>query len=162
MSENGLDDLDMQLINVLAKDARVSNRKIATELGVTEGTVRGRIKRLQQDGMIAFTALTSFGMAKQKKMAILGIQVDVDKVHEVAGKIAEMGSISGVLITIGRFNIMAICIFDELEALHSATAEKILTVPGVHHIETSIAVKTVKYNARTVKITDQKRILNGN
>ncbi|MDE2436305.1 MAG: AsnC family transcriptional regulator, partial [Sphingomonadales bacterium] len=51
-----LDHLDRQLIETLSSDARVSNRKIASELGVTEGTVRGRIKRLQQDGLIAFTA----------------------------------------------------------------------------------------------------------
>ena len=45
MSAPQLDDLDRQLIEVLARDARVSNRKIAGDLGVTEGTVRGRIKR---------------------------------------------------------------------------------------------------------------------
>ena len=39
------DELDLQLIELLSRDARVSNRKIAAELGVTEGTVRGRIKR---------------------------------------------------------------------------------------------------------------------
>ena len=37
-----LDDLDRKLIDVLSKDARISNRKIAADLGVTEGTVRGR------------------------------------------------------------------------------------------------------------------------
>ena len=56
MSAPLIDDLDRQLIDILSNDARVSNRKIAADLGVTEGTVRGRIKRLQQDGLIAFTA----------------------------------------------------------------------------------------------------------
>jgi DNA-binding Lrp family transcriptional regulator len=54
MSAPQLDQLDQQLIAILALDARVSNRKIAADLGMTEGTVRGRIKRLQQEGMIAF------------------------------------------------------------------------------------------------------------
>ena len=36
-----LDTLDHQLIDLLSRDARVSNRKIAADLGVTEGTVRG-------------------------------------------------------------------------------------------------------------------------
>ena len=49
MSAVQLDDLDRQLIEILGRDARVSNRKIAGDLGVTEGTVRGRIKRLQQE-----------------------------------------------------------------------------------------------------------------
>ena len=44
MSRPNLDDLDRQLIEILSRDARLSNRKIAADLDVTEGTVRGRIK----------------------------------------------------------------------------------------------------------------------
>jgi len=151
-----LDALDQQLIDVLSKDARISNRKIAADLGVTEGTVRGRIKRLQQEGMIAFTAITSFGLANSSKMAIIGVQVDVDKVRDIADLISELPSINAVMITMGRFNVMAFCLFSELDDLHAIASEQILTFPGVHHVETSIAAKTIKYNARTVKITDAK------
>ena len=65
------DELDLQLIELLSRDARVSNRKIAAELGVTEGTVRGRIKRLQQDRLIAFTAITGLEMAEKSRLALL-------------------------------------------------------------------------------------------
>ena len=161
MSQPVLDELDQQLIKVLSKDARVSNRKIAADLGVTEGTVRGRVKRLQQEGMIAFTAITSFGLANSAKMAIIGVQAEVDQVREVADKIAAMSSLNAVMITMGRFNIMAFCVFNELDDLHEIASEQILSLPGVHHVESSIAVKTVKYNARTVKITDKTPISNG-
>ncbi|GAB5487214.1 MAG: Lrp/AsnC family transcriptional regulator [Parasphingorhabdus sp.] len=161
MKQPALDDLDEQLIEVLSKDARVSNRKIAADLGVTEGTVRGRVKRLQQEGMIAFTAITSFGLANSAKMAIIGVQAEVDQVREVAGKIADMSAINAVMITMGRFNIMAFCVFNELDDLHEIASEQILAIPGVHHVESSIAVKTVKYNARTVKITEKSATTNG-
>ena len=36
---------------------------------------------------------------------------------------------------------------------NAMSPDQILAVPGVHHVETSIAVKTVKYNARIAKIT---------
>ena len=39
-----LDDLDRRIIGVLSKDARVSNRRIAALLGVTEGTIRSRLR----------------------------------------------------------------------------------------------------------------------
>ena len=77
MADAQVDDLDLQLIELLSRDARVSNRKVASELGVTEGTVRGRIKRLQQDGLIAFTAITSFGMAQKSRLAFISIQAEV-------------------------------------------------------------------------------------
>ena len=154
MSAPQLDDLDRQLIEVLARDARVSNRKIAVDLGVTEGTVRGRIKRLQQDGLISFTAITSFGLADSARMAFIGVQAEFSDVREVARQIAELSQVNAVMLTMGRFNILAICLFNSLDHLHEVASDKILAIPGVHHVETSIAVKTLKYNARVVRITE--------
>lgn len=148
-----LDALDKQLIDMLARDARVSNRKIAAELGVTEGTVRGRIKRLQQDGLIAFTAITGFEMGTRARLAFINVQADVDQVREVARQISELPGINAVLITMGQFNITAMALVDELDALVDIANDQILSLAGVHHVETSIAVKTAKYNARMAKIT---------
>ena len=153
MTQPQIDDLDRQLIEILSKDARTSNRRIAADLGVTEGTVRGRIRRLQKEGLIAFTAITSFELADNTKMAFIGAQVDVDRVREVATRIAELDSINAVMVTMGRFNVTAICLFNELERLHEISSEQILAIEGVHHVETSIAVKTLKYNSRIVRIT---------
>lgn len=154
MSSPQLDAVDRQLIEILSRDARVSNRKIATDLGVTEGTVRGRIKRLQQERLIAFTAITSFGLEDPTKLAFIGIQADIQNVQAIARQIADLPSINAVIITMGRFTILAVCLFNELDQLHDVSSNQILAIPGVHHIETSIAVKTLKYNPRIARITD--------
>jgi len=153
MADVQVDDLDLQLINLLSSDARVSNRKVASELGVTEGTVRGRIKRLQQDGLIAFTAITSFGMVQKSRLAFISVQAEVERVRDIAQLISDLPMINAVMITLGQFNILAMCLFDELDQLVETASDRILEIPGVHHVETSIAVKTVKYNARMAKIT---------
>lgn len=154
MSDVQIDELDQQLIEILSKDARTSNRRIAADLGVTEGTVRGRIRRLQKDRLIAFTAITSFELADTTKMAFVGVQVEVDRVREIAEKVADLPDINAVMVTMGRFNITAICLFNELYRLHEIASEQILSIDGVHHVETSIAVKTLKYNSRIVRITE--------
>jgi Lrp/AsnC family transcriptional regulator, regulator for asnA, asnC and gidA len=156
-----LDELDRQLIDLLARDARVSNRKIAAELGVTEGTVRGRIKRLQQDRLISFTAITGLQMARKSQLAFIRVQAEVEKTREVARQIAEMPPINAVMITMGSFNIVAMTLFDELEDLVEVASDRILSIPGVHHVETSIAVKTMKYNARIAKITEGAALADG-
>ena len=153
-STTQLDELDRQLIELLGRDARVSNRKIAAELGVTEGTVRGRIKRLQQEGLIAFTAITGFEMAAKSRLAFVSVQADVEQVRAIARQIAELPLINGVMITMGQFNILAMCLFEELDHHVEIASDSILSIPGVHHVETSIAVKTIKYNARMAKITN--------
>ena len=154
MTAPQIDDLDRQLIEILSRDARVSNRKIAADLNVTEGTVRGRIKRLQQEKLIAFTAITSFGLENASKLAFIGVQADMHRVREIAREIADLPLVNAVMITLGRFNILAFCLFSELDLLHEVASDQILAVPGVHHVETSIAVKTIKYNPRIVRITE--------
>ncbi len=148
-----LDELDLRLIKLLSQDARVSNRTIAGQLGVTEGTVRGRIKRLQSERLIAFTAITGLAMARKSRFAFINIQADVGSVRAVTQEIAGIPQIDGVMALAGQFNILALCTFDELETLAHIASDRILALPGVRHVETAIAVRTFKYNARMVKIT---------
>lgn len=154
MTDSPIDEMDRQLIEMLAQDARISNRKIALALNVTEGTVRGRIKRLQQERLMSFTAITSFDLGTANKLAFIGIQADIGSVKNIAAAISEIKAVTSILITMGRFNILAICLFNELEELHAVASDQILSLSGVHHVETSVAVKTLKYNSRIVRITD--------
>lgn len=154
MSKPDLDELDHQLIDILAQDARVSNRKIASDLGVNEGTVRGRIKRLQQDKLISFTALTGLKLEKATNLAFIGVQADVSHVRQIARDIAHIPLVKAVMITLGPVNIMATCLYDDLDDLHRLASGQILSMPGVDHVETSLAVKTVKFTNRVVRITD--------
>ena len=153
MAQPQLDELDRQLIETLSSDARVSNRKIAAELGVTEGTVRGRIKRMQTEGLIAFTAITSFQLAENSRLAFITIQADVDRVREIARDISAIDHINAVMVTMGQFNILAMGLFNELDTLVEIASDRILSLNGVHHVETSIAVKTLKYNTRMAHIS---------
>ncbi|MEM4151114.1 MAG: AsnC family transcriptional regulator [Nitrososphaerota archaeon] len=47
-----LDELDRQIIELMRRDARRSYQSIGRELGVSEGTVRKRVKRLIKSGVI--------------------------------------------------------------------------------------------------------------
>ena len=154
MAKADLDELDRKLIDLLGRDARVSNREIARQLGVTEGTVRGRIKRLQHDGLIRFTAVTSIEMEPRLRMAFVWIQADLNHVLQVGEQLKENPDIGAVLVVTGRFNLLAIYLFQDLDDLVDLAADRILALPGVHHVETAIAVRTAKYNARVVRIVD--------
>ncbi|OCC24815.1 AsnC family transcriptional regulator [Croceicoccus estronivorus] len=153
MAGPSIDDLDRQLIGVLAEDARVSNRRVASDLGVTEGTVRCRIKRLQQENLISFTAITGLELASKSRLGKIRIQTEAVHQRQLAETISRMDPINAVMLTLGSFNILAMCLFDDLEELAALASERILALPGVQHVETSVAVRQVKYNALISKIT---------
>ncbi|MEM0272626.1 MAG: AsnC family transcriptional regulator, partial [Thermoprotei archaeon] len=47
-----MDQLDQRLLELLRQNSRTSNTQIARKLGITEGAVRNRIKKLVQTGVI--------------------------------------------------------------------------------------------------------------
>jgi len=148
-----LDEFDHQILEVLAGDARLSNRKIAQALGVTEGTIRGRLKRLQEENYLRFTAITALSYLGNPLLIFIGVTAEQARVKEVAQAIAEMDGIRSVIITLGRFNIHVVGMYGTLDEVLNIANNAILAVPGVRHVETSISVKQLKYDSRLAKIT---------
>ena len=52
-----MDELDRKIIALLQMDGRASNAKIAREVGVSEGTVRRRLRRLIEDDVVNVVAV---------------------------------------------------------------------------------------------------------
>ncbi len=148
-----LDAFDHQILEVLSEDARLSNRKIALALGVTEGTIRGRLKRLQEENYLRFTAVTGPAYLGNPMLVFIGVTAEQARVREVAEAVAEMRGIRSVIITLGRFNLHVVGMYAELEEVLDIANNAILALPGVRHVETSISVKQLKYDSRIAKIT---------
>jgi len=152
-----LDELDRRIVDLLTVDARVSNRQIAAQLGVTEGTIRCRINRLESGGAIRLTAVTNVAFAGSPKVVLIGIQAHHAELKALSQRIAAMPEIGCVILMLGRFDILAIGLFGALEDIVEVANNRILALPGVRHVETSIAVKTLKYDYRAAKITPARR-----
>lgn len=153
MAKPSLDDLDRKLIQLLAEDARVSNRRIAAKLDVTEGTVRGRIKRLQQENLIRFTAITGIDTIDALRLVFIYISADPSQARALADQIADFPKIQGVLTMLGRHNILAIGLYSDLGEMMEIATQRIVELPGVYDVKTALTVSTLKYDARTVRIT---------
>ena len=147
-----IDDLDQKIIALLSDDARLSNRKIAAELGFTEGTIRSRVKRLEDENYIRFTAVTSMAHMNTPQLAQIGIHAEQSMIRDVAEQVSKIAEINAVIILLGRFDILAIGLFEGLEDVHQIASNKILDIKGVRLVETSLVIDTVKYDNRIAKI----------
>jgi DNA-binding Lrp family transcriptional regulator len=153
-----LDDLDRRIIEKLGHDARVSNRQIAAELKVTEGTIRSRIKRLQVEGLIQFTVVTDFRVAGSPNLVMLGIHADPSRVAALARQIAEIPEINCVIVLLGRYSLLAMGLFTSIEQLNAMIFTRIRALEGVRDVETSISVHNVKYEVGLARITGPKSV----
>lgn len=153
MSRHRLDPLDRKIVEKLSRDARISNRAIAAELNVTEGTIRSRIKRLQKEGLIHFTVVTDFRLAGSPNLCMMGIDADPSRVTELAEQLRRMPEINCVVLLLGRYNLLAMGLFTNIEQLNELVTKKIRSLPGVQRVETAVSVHNLKYEAGVAKIT---------
>jgi Transcriptional regulators len=147
-----LDELDQKIVDKLARDARISNRAIAAELGVTEGTIRSRIKRLQGEGLIQFTVVKDFRMEGSPNLCMLGIDADPERVPSLAEALSELPEINCVVVLLGRYSLLAMGLFTNIEQLNAVVTGKIRTLQGVQRVETAISVHNLKYEPGVAKI----------
>jgi len=157
MSEPQLDELDQRIIEQLARNARVSNRQIAGSLGVTEGTIRTRIKDLQEQRLIQFTVVTDLRLAGSPNLVMLGVHAEPARVPALAQELARIPEIGAVVVLLGRYNLLATGLFTSLVEVHQLIRNRILPLRGVRSVETSVSVQNFKYNFGMARITPEVR-----
>ena len=76
--------------------------------------------------------------------ALIGVQVDPDKVDEVAIKLAKLEHTRWVTITTGTYDVFAWATFPNAEALGRFLRDEIGTIDGVRRTETFVNLQVMK------------------
>ena len=139
-----MDELDRKIIQLLQRDGRASNARIAREVGVSEGTVRRRLKRLVQDGVINIIAVPNMEKMGYGTAALVGLRADPGRVDQVADQVAQLDEVHYVAITTGAFDIFAWVAVISAEELGVFLRSKVGVIPGVNRTETFVNLSTKK------------------
>jgi len=139
-----MDELDSKIIDLLQENGRSSNAKIARDVGVSEGTVRRRLKRLVQDEVIHVVAMADPQKMGYGSEALIGIQTDPDKVDQVAETLSHLAQVRWVAITTGSYDIFVWGTLPTAEELGIFLRTKIGTIPGVRRTETFVTLSIHK------------------
>ena len=141
-----MDELDRKIIQILQDNGRASNARIARDVGVSEGTVRRRLKTLVEGGVIKVVALPDPEVLGYDTEALVGIQVDPDKIDDVAKLLVELKESSWVSVTTGSFDIFCWVTLPSSEELGNFLKAAVGTIPGVRRTETFVSLSVRKRN----------------
>ena len=141
-----VDELDRRMIQLLQRNGRASNARLAREVGVSEGTVRRRLKRLLEEDIIKVVAFPDPEMFGYGTEALVGVQVDPDKTNEVASNLSVLRETSWVSVTTGAFDIFTWVTLPSSVELGTFLNTKVRTVPGVRRTETFVNLQIPKRN----------------
>ena len=135
-----MDELDSRIIEMLQQDGRASNAGIARKVGVSEGTVRRRLKRLIQEEYIQVIGLPDSSKLGLTSQALVGVQVDPDKVDQVADGLYDLDEVTWVATTTGTYDVFAWVSLSSAEALGVFLRTKAGIIPGVRRTETFVSL----------------------
>ncbi len=148
-----LDEADLAIVERLSLDARVSNREIADRLGVTEGTVRARVKRMEEEKLIRITAVTNIDRFKDAALAYIWIEVERSgQTKAVAEQLADITELGFVGVMLGRSDILAITMVRNAEHLAEFVHQRISIVEGVRGAHSTLGVNFIKHDYRMARI----------
>ncbi len=139
-----LDETDRAIIAVLERDARTSLRTIAEEVGVAQGTVSNRVKRLEAMGIVrGYGVDLDAALVGWTMTVVIGIRIVKGRLMEVQNKIAEDPRVHAVYDVTGDYDSMVIARARDRHDLNDFT-KTVLSLDGIERSVTHLVLNTVK------------------
>ena len=136
------DQTDWKIISIL-KESYVPNNTIARRLGVSEGTVRARLKRLKEAGILQIRALINPDVLENQQLVIVAIRVAESKLLErKAEELSRLPNVLSVSIASGRYDLITEVLLDSNRCLVRFLTEELSTIEGILASESFIMLKS--------------------
>ena len=130
------DDLNRQIIRVLQRDGRAAYGAIAQKLGVSGGTIRNRIARMRETGMLRIVAVVDPVAVDYESDAMLGIKTAPGIAPSaIAQRLDPHPAVVYIVWVSGRFDLLVEVVCDEETGLAVFLNEHIHGRPDIAHVE---------------------------
>lgn len=140
-----LDEIDRQIVELLRESGRRSNRDVARVIGVTEATVRARMRRLLNEGIMQIVAVTNPVKRGYTMDVSFSIKVDFDRLMAIAHQLAALENVRYLAVTTGYDDIRFSALFRSTDDFRRFLTETLTAMPGIRKVETSQVIALVKH-----------------
>jgi Lrp/AsnC family transcriptional regulator, regulator for asnA, asnC and gidA len=138
-----LDEIDIKILDIISKNARLPFKDVATECGISRAAVHQRVNR-----MIDMKVIVGSGYQIDPKKVdyltctYIGIFLDKGGLYEsVADSLRQIPEVVECHYTTGQYAIFAKVYAHNNEHLKQLLSEKIQKIPGVTSTETFISLE---------------------
>ncbi len=145
-----IDNIDNQiLMNLQRYDAPRTPNEMASALGVSPATVRRRVKRLTDAGIVRIMALVDAEKVGFSVVTVIGLHVAARKLKIVTQILKNRIEITWLATSIGEFDVMMIARFTSIANLAEFVQNELPNINGITGTETYLCVEEIK----TVRVT---------
>ena len=141
-----LDTTDREIIRALQSNGRTSNTEIGRALGLTETTIRKRIARLIDEGLVNIVAVPTPRAVGMTTSAIIGVSVQLGNLDTVSQELSRCSEVRYLGLSTGRYDNILEAFFSDPEHLLAFVSDKLGALPEVSSVETSIILRVDKFS----------------
>ncbi|HEY7594760.1 MAG TPA: Lrp/AsnC family transcriptional regulator [Actinophytocola sp.] len=137
-----LDETDVQILEYLSGDARLSQRAIARAVGMSPPAVADRIGRLESLGVIrGYRAELDYALLGRSLTVVVGIASErSDNQRELARKVVQIPEVEAVDLVTGKDDLQVRLRVRDQDHLNEVYFERLLALPGIRHTETALVL----------------------
>jgi len=137
-----IDRLDVELLEMLAGDARAGVVELASRLGISRNTVQARLRCLEEGGLLTgYRPELKLGQAGVSMEAFIGLEVQQGRLASIVNALTAMPQVLEIHATTGREDLL-VRVATETQADLQQLIETIVGIAGVVHSTTTLALTT--------------------
>lgn len=139
-----LNEKDLRILEILQNDARTPFSMLARELGMAASTVRYRVERLRESGVITgFLAMLDPRKIGLHITAIALIKVDANQVVEASETLASFEESHHLFRSTGSYDLVSVVHARDIAHLDDLI-DRIKRIPGVKEASVEVATYLIK------------------
>lgn len=139
-----LDSLDSQIVALLRHDGRMPYTAIAKQLGVAEATVRKRMHRLVDEGVVTIVGLLNPEYTGHGVTAIVGVHTEGNRVPAIVEEVSSWQEVRYAAACAGNYDFILEVVVASLDELYDFLTNRLRATPGVVGSDTSLVMRTLK------------------
>ncbi|MBT4066927.1 MAG: Lrp/AsnC family transcriptional regulator [Euryarchaeota archaeon] len=139
-----VDSTDRAIIEALCQDARLSQRQLAKVVGVAQGTITNRLRKLEADGTIlGYAPLLNADSVGWGMTVMAGLCIEKGKIMDVQRQISADYRVFSVYDVTGDWDSMVLARVKNRADLDDLT-KAVFTLEGITRSYTHVVLNTVK------------------
>ena len=140
-----IDEIDRKILAELEEDGRMSYAELGRKLDLTRVSIRERIVKLKEKGIIEkFTVIVDPEKIGKKLSAFFEIDVEPNYLDEVANKLAEEEEVYSLYLMTGASTLHMHSLLKDHDELENFLIEKIYSLKGITRVRSNIILKRYK------------------
>jgi Lrp/AsnC family transcriptional regulator, leucine-responsive regulatory protein len=132
------DRFDAKILDALQRDGRLSVVDLADSIGLSPTPCARRIKALETEGAIEGYTVVQVKLTEHTDETVARFEREIQLMDEVTRCFAMTGSYDFILEVYGK----------DLDALSNVVLKKLIRVPNVRDMQSSVVLATIKRTAR--------------